>query len=99
MIADARVPNALRIDAPLLATFVLHVEPQHDDRAPYHNMCHVFNVVRMLCIFVGWPEVRSKLDCSRADGGGRSAHCRWVIDLDMESSTFEIGADFDVACA
>jgi hypothetical protein len=62
MIADAGVLAALKIDAPLLARFVRHVEAQHDDRAPYHNMCHVFNVVQMLCIFVGWPEVRNKLE-------------------------------------
>lgn len=54
--------DALKIDACLLKRFVHHVEAQHDDRVPYHNMCHVYNVVQMLCVFLGWPEVRAKLE-------------------------------------
>lgn len=93
MIANARVLDALKIDAPLLATFVLHVEAQHDDRAPYHNMCHVFNVVQMLCIFVGWPEVRNKLEPMEVAALLIAGGYFW----NQNPSTFEIGADFNNA--
>ena len=72
--------DALKIDTCLLERFVRHVDAQHDDRVPYHNMCHVYNVVQMLCVFLGWPEVRAKLEplevAAVLIAGKRTSRCK-----------------------